>query len=144
MKRRFFNSVSLLMVLLVFSLPLSSLAQSARAGAQAVPNEIAAARAAAERDAVKDVGTGTSTFWFLGGFCLGPTFTIAAFFSKVPPSPTALAGKSPAYVAAYVDIYQKKVRNRKLIASGVGCGAAGLVTTGVYLLLTGSGYYFYY
>lgn len=144
MKRRFFKSVSLLMVLLVFSLPLSSLAQNAMAGARAASLEIAAAQAAAERDAVKNVGTGANTLWFLGGFCLGPTFIIAAFFSKATPSPMALAGKSPAYVAAYADTYQEKVRNRKLVASGVGCGTGGLVATGVYMLLVRSGYYFYY
>ena len=144
MKRRFFKSVSLLMVLLVFRLPLSSLAQNAIAGARAVPIEIAAARAAAERDAVKQVRAGGRTLWFLGGFCLGPVFVIAAFFSKAAPNPVALAGKSPAYVAAYVDTYEEKVRNRKLIASGTGCGAGGLIAAGVYLLLGGSGYYYYY
>ena len=122
MKLRFFKSASLLMAILMFSLPLSSLAQ------KEIGSEIAEAIVAAERDAAKETGT---TAWFLGGFCLGPAVMVAALFNRPNPPPMALAGKSPVYVAAYVDAYQQEARNRKLKASGVGF----LVSVGLYVLL---------
>ena len=122
MKLRFFKSASLLMAILMFSLPLSSLAQ------KEIGSEIAGAIVAAERDAAKEAGT---TIWFLGGLCLGPAVMVGALLSRPNPPPMALAGKSPAYVAAYVDAYQQKARSRKLKASGAGF----LVSVGLYVLL---------
>ena len=127
MKVRFFKSVSFLMAVLVFSLPFVTLAQDATE----IGGEIAAARAAAERDAVADISGTSQTLWFLFGALLGPLPTLLAVLERPSPDAMRMAGKSANYIAAYTDFYQKKVRNRKVTASGAGC----LVGALAYVLL---------
>ena len=122
MKLRFFKSTSLLMAILVFSLPFVSLAQNTTE----MDREIAAARAAAERDAVADVSGASLALWFVFGALLGPLPILVAAFEKPSPDAMRLAGKSAYYIAAYTDTYRTKIRRRKTASSFVGCLATVL------------------
>ena len=127
MKTTFFKSASLLMAILVFSLPFGSLAQNSAE----IGEEVAAARAAAERDAVADVSGVTQGLWFAFGVMLGGLPILLAALERPTPDPMRLAGKSPNYITAYTDFYRKAARTRKVTASGTGC----LVALGLYFLV---------
>ncbi len=115
MKIMFFRSVCLLMAILILGLPFASLAQDE------IGEEVAAARAAAERDAVADISGVSQGLWFAFGVLLGPLPILFAALDKPAPEPMRLAGKSPNYIAAYIDFYQKATRTRKVTATGSGC-----------------------
>ena len=117
MKVTFFKNASFLMAILVFSLPFLSFAQNATE----MDGELAAARAAAERDAVAEVSGLSQALWFASGVFLGPLPLLRAGTEKPSPDAMRLAGKSANYIAVYTDVYRKKIRNRKITASGAGC-----------------------
>ncbi len=109
---------SVLMVILICSLPFVSLAQNATEA-----EEIAAAEAAAERDAVADTQGTTRVIWFLSGFLFGP-----ASRSGVPtPNPVRFAGKSAIYITTYTEVYEKKVVSRQNSMKALGCITGALV-----------------
>ena len=122
MKVTFFKSTSLLMAILVFSLPFVSLAQNTTE----MDHEIAAARAAGERDAIAEVSGASQALWFVFGALLGPLPILVAALEKPTPDAMRLAGKSPYYIAAYTAVYRTKIRSRKGISSGAGCLASTL------------------
>ena len=91
--------LSLVMAILIFSMPFVALAQQ---------NLQAEAMIAAERDARNDVNTG---LWFLGG-CLGGVIGLVVAYAVEPSPPaTRLLGKSPEYVAFYTDAYTETAKN---------------------------------
>ena len=142
--------LALLMVVLLLSSPLATLAQQVSAEIQA------------KQDAKSDVN---KVAWFTAGFigcasgwmvlvlsdeienplrrplvCLGmmvPLLPIvyATSTSSAPPT-ERLLGKPPEYVDVYVDSYTKEVKRQQVISSASGC-AVGYVSTAIILLAHG-------
>lgn len=104
-----------LMVILVLSLPFVSLAQQNTIQQQAIAD--------AERDVSGDIN---SSIWFLGGCLAGiPVLIVANIYQPTPPS-SNLLGKSPEYVAYYIDTYHSKSKSIQSKNALAGCitGAA--------------------
>ena len=138
------------MIMLVFSMPFTTIAQQNVINAKAVID--------AKKDAAKDVN---EVLWFLAG-CVGGTSLAGATLMSVPmvgtstndeagcvgllaclfstgtgmsaifrsssPPPKRLLGRSPEYVNSYVDTYANSVKLRRIIphAAGFGTGCIGL------------------
>lgn len=101
--------ISLIMAVLMFSVPLMAMAQQA---------DMAAARASAERDAQTDVN---GTLWFLAG-CLGTWVGLVIAYVYAPSLPASrLLGKSPEYVAYYTDFYRAKAKSIQTGQAWTGC-----------------------
>jgi len=101
--------VSLVMAILMFSVPLVVMAQQ---------DDMASARAAAERDAQMDVNSG---LWFLAGCCLGATGLIISYVYTPSPPASRLMGKSPEYIAYYTDFYRAKSKSIQTGRAWTGC-----------------------
>ena len=113
--------LSLVMAILIFSMPFVALAQQ---------NLRAEAMIAAERDARNDVNTG---LWFLGG-CLGGVIGLVVAYAVEPSPPaTRLLGKSPEYVAFYTDAYTETAKNRQVNSAVGGC-VVNAIATAVYVV----------
>ena len=95
-----FQTLALLMAMLIFSMPLVTFAQQNSLQAEAI--------VAAQRDAQADVNIG---LWFLGGCCGNVIGVIIAYANEPAPPATRLLGKSPEYVAFYTDAYRKKAKS---------------------------------
>ena len=105
--------------MLVFSMPLVTLAQQASVQAEAV--------AAAEVDAEADTN---KSFWFIIG-CFGSLLGLIYANYDVPSAPASrLLGKSPEYVAFYSDAYVLKAKKLQ-----TGYAVRGCITQGVIGLL---------
>lgn len=148
--------LALLMVVLLLSSPLATLAQQNSAEIQA------------KQDAKSDVN---KFAWFTAGFigcasgwtmialmdrrgyivsdstldqslrCLTVTIPFlpmvsAIFVSSTPPT-ERLLGKSPEYVNVYVDSYAKEVKRQRIILSVGGCGVS-FISVPIILLATGA------
>ena len=116
--RSTFHIWVLFMAMLVFSMPLVSLAQQ-----NSVPAE---ATAAGEADAEATVN---KTLWFAAGLLMPVVGVIGGYVLGPSPPSSKLLGKSPEYVAFYTDAYQAKAKNLQgrsaLIGFGVGVGVTG-------------------
>lgn len=143
--------LTLLMVVLLFSSPLVTLAQQISAEDQA------------KQDAENDVN---KSAWFTAG-CIGcaagwtiiilgdetedplprllaglgtivPVLPIVYAASASPDPPAErLLGKSPEYLNVYVDSYVKEAKRQQVIFSAVGCGA-GSIAAPIILLAIGA------
>ena len=121
--------LSLVMAILIFSMPFVALAQQ---------NLQAEAMIAAERDARNDVNTG---LWFLAG-CLGGVIGMVVAYAVEPSPPaTRLLGKSPEYVAFYTDAYTETGKKRQANSALGGC-VVNAIATAVYIgvVLAAEGY----
>lgn len=89
--------------------------------AQVNQTDLSQARMQAEIDAKRDV---KAAVWFIIG-CAGSLIglLIAQVITPSPPQ-AALVGKSPEYVAAYTDVYVRKVKSIRTNYSLYGCGAS--------------------
>ena len=95
--------------------------------------------AAAENDAERDAD---GCLWFCGGFslalgggCLLGSLSLIPSYSYRPSPPlTRLAGKSPEYIAVYVDTYKERRRSDAASAAIVGC-TLGAATAGCLALV---------
>ena len=105
------------MALLVFSMPLVTLAQQASVQAEAV--------AAAEADAAADTN---KNLWFIIG-CFGSLLGLVYANYDVPSAPASrLLGKSPEYVAFYSDAYSLKAKELQTGYAIRGCITQGVIT----------------
>ena len=112
--RSTFHISVLFMAMLVFSMPLVTLAQQASVQVEAV--------AAAEADAEADV---QKPLWFAAG-CFFPVLGVVAGYAIAPSPPSSkFLGKSPEYVAFYTDAYQAKAKNIQGRNALIGCGLGG-------------------
>ena len=102
------NALVLLLVVLFVSLPSVVLAR------QPLPDVYLDA----ERDAKHDIRSGS---WFAFGFFCGGIGVLSAYLSSPSPDPMRLVGKSPAYVDAYVQIYESVAKKQRLKSSVLGC-----------------------
>ena len=106
-----------LVVVLVFSMPLLTLAQEN--AAEPALSDQAQAIQDAERDANVNVN---KPMWFAIG-CLLPVGVglLTPYFYQPSPPTAALLGKSPTYVAYYTDTYKQKTRNLQFTSAAGGC-----------------------
>ena len=117
-----FQILALLMAVLIFSMPFVTFAQQNSLRAEAI--------VAAQQDAQSDTNAG---LWFLGG-CLGGVIGVIIAYGVEPSPPaTRLLGKSPEYVAFYIDAYQEKAKKLQANSAWVGCLVNGLATA-VYVM----------
>ncbi len=119
-----FHISVLFMAVLVFSMPLLTLAQQPAVQAEAI--------IAAEQDANKDVN---KHFWFGAGCFLSglfflptpfgyivlPSGAIGTYFYQPAPPPDRLIGKSPEYITAYTSAYQLKRGSIQARWTSAGC-----------------------
>lgn len=86
-----------------------------------------------QMDAKREVN---ATIWWWGG-CLIGLYAIAGAY-LIQPSPPAgrLIGKSPEYVAAYMNCYSKRAQKIQTENAWRGC-ITGCITTGILTILTG-------
>ncbi len=118
------SSISILVVVLLFSMPLSI-------SAQETDSEIQQAREDAENDAEKYVSL---LSWGAAGFACS-CFGFAYAYASTPQIPAAsLIGKSPTYVAIYTDVYRQHAKRRRMQASVIGWGLSSAFGTVYYLL----------
>ena len=119
-----FHASILFMAMLVFSMPLASLAQQASVQAEAIT--------AAEADAEADI---QKSLWFAAG-CFLPVLGVVAGYVIAPSPPSSkFLGKSPEYVASYTDAYQAKAKNLQGRSALIGTGACvGTYITGCIVL----------
>lgn len=119
-----FKLFSLIMALLIFSMPLLVCAQQNPVVLQA--------RLAAQRDAEAVVnqlnwrlfGFGMA---FIGGGCLLGTLSVASAYTHRPTPPQGrLIGKSPEYILAYTDAYESKTRRLQVESAAIGCIAGSV------------------
>ena len=114
--RSTFHVSVLFMAMLVFSMPLVSLAQQTSVQAEAV--------AAAEADAEADTN---KSFWFIIG-CFGNLLGLVYANYDVPSAPASrLLGKSPEYVAFYSDAYVLKAKKLQTDYAVRGCITQSLI-----------------
>ena len=114
--RSTFHISVLFMAMLVFSMPLITLAQQVSVQAEAV--------AAAEADAETDTN---KNFWFIIG-CFGSLLGLIYANYDVPAAPASrLLGKSPEYVAFYSDAYVLKAKELQTGYAVRGCITQGLI-----------------
>ena len=100
-----------LMVVLMFTTPLLSLAQ------QKNPTVV---KAVTEGELNATARTNSST-WFILGFIGGPITVLVAASRKPPPPVDLLLGKPPGYVEAFTEAYETKIRNLRLRYATIGC-----------------------
>lgn len=135
-----FNSIpektfSLFLALTILAIPIL---------AQVDQTDLSQARMQAEIDAKRDAN---AVVYFIAG-CAGSLLglLIAQVVTASPPQ-TALIGKSPEYVAAYTDVYVKKVKSIRTKYSLYGCGASVVVWGAILLVIAASTeeelYYYY-
>ena len=126
---------SLIIVLaLIFGLPFVSTAQTE---VEVLKKIATAAKNDAEADANAD-----GCLWFcsgfslaLGGGCLLGALSLIPSYSYRPAPPlTRLAGKSPEYIAVYIDTYKERRRSVAASAAIVGC-TLGAATAGCLALV---------
>jgi len=105
------NTFSLFLALTILAIPLL---------AQVDETDLSQARMQAEIDAKRNANA--ALFFIIGcaGSCLG---LLVAQISTPSPPAVALVGKSPEYVAAYTDVYVRKVKSIRTNYSLYGCGA---------------------
>ena len=137
-----FHILAFFMIVITFSLPLTSLAQPSPAEVQAEADAIA--------DANKDVN---KTLWFGAGCllsglvyipspglfinCLFPPAGIAGTYFYRPSPPIArFVGKSPEYISVYTSTYKSKRGSIQASMASAGC-ATGCIATGGTLLVIG-------
>ena len=114
--RKTFHVSVLFMALLIFSMPLLTLAQQVSVEAEAV--------ATAEADAE---ATTNKNFWFVVG-CFGSLLGLIYANYDVPSPPASrLLGKSPEYVAFYSDTYTQKAQKLQTGYALRGCITQGLI-----------------
>lgn len=135
----------LLFVVLLVSLPSVVFAQpplsAVHSGemSQTAPTaeeEYAKAQRDAKRDADIHVSSGT---WFAFGLFCGGIGIITAAIRSSNADPAQLVGKSPVYVATYVNTYRSAARERKLKSSATGCATqSGIISLslGLFLAIT--------
>ena len=118
-----FHVLACLMAVLMFSMPLVTLAQ------RSVQAE---AMTAAERDAE---ARSNKMVWRLLG-CAGGLITVAAtyFYEPAPPA-GSLIGKSPEYVAFYTDAYTQKAKSIQFRSAIEGCVAGTCAVTVFYAVV---------
>ena len=127
----------ILVVALIFGLPFISVTAETAANSSQTELEVLRKIAAdAENDADKDANA-DGCLWFcsgfslaLGGGCLLGTLSLIPSYSYRPAPPlTRLAGKSPEYIAIYIDTYKEQRRSAAASAAIVGC-TLGAATAG--------------
>lgn len=130
------KAFSLFLALTILAIPLL---------AQVDQTDLSQARMQAEIDAKRDAG---AAVWFIVG-CAGSLLglLIAQLSSPSPPQ-AALIGKSPEYVAAYTDVYVRRIKSIRTAYSLYGCGAS-VVFWGTIILIAAAAadddpYYYYY
>lgn len=110
------------MAVLIFSIPCVSLAQQSTDADQAYID--------AKNDAQNPVP------WTLGAFltaaaggCIGGSVIVLSsqLHSPKPPS-HRLVGKSPEYIRAYIETYERDVKRKRLFGTSAGCISGSLVT----------------
>lgn len=103
--------------------------------AQVDQTDFSKARMQAEIDAKRDANP---VVYFIAG-CAGSLLglLIAQVLTPSPPQ-SALLGKSPEYVAAYTDVYIKKVKSIRTKYSLYGCGASVVLYGGLILIIAAS------
>ena len=105
-----FHALVFFMAVLIFSMPIVTLAQQNSVQSEAI--------AAAEVDAEVDTNT---TFWFVVG-CFGSLFGLLYANYNAPSAPASrLLGKSPEYVAFYSDAYTIKAKKLQTDQAVRGC-----------------------
>ena len=110
-----FRLFSLIMALLILSMPCVTLAQQTSDGAQAVVD--------AKTDAKEPFGWLAGSFLMASGCgLLGGGIAVLASQAMTPSPPThRLMGKSAEYVSFYTDTYQSEVKRKRLIYTSAGC-----------------------
>ena len=125
--RSTFHFFALVMTVLIFSMPIVTLAQQTSVDTDAV--------AAAEADAEADVN---KLLWFAAG-CVAPGLgTIASYVVEPTPPAGRLMGKSPEYVASYTDAYKAKSKNLQTRTALMGCAVGCGVSAVGYVFLVGT------
>ena len=116
----FRKTLSFVMMLLIFNMPLLTFSQQTDDAVQAIA------------DAQRDAKLADTQIWALVGCTLMLTGILVAYL--VPPTvPTMnLLGKSPEYVAYYTSTYQEKVKNERTKQASLGCLGTGVVWTAFY------------
>ena len=115
--KKSFKIYALSVVLLMFSMPIVTLAQI---------DFHMEARVAAERDAEADTSQllwigGTFCLAAVGGCLLGSVGLLGALIYDPPVPSYRLLGKSPEYVMFYTQAYKEKVENLQVRSSFLGC-----------------------
>lgn len=119
------KGISLCLAVMIFSLPLLAQVTEARTAEQR--QAIAEAEKQAEIDADK-------WLWFALGFVGNLVTVLIVYVVSFKPPQSALLGKSPEYVAAYTDAYERKLRSIRSNYALYGCCAGSAVAVLAYLL----------
>lgn len=119
-----FHVLAFVMTVLIFGMPLVTIAQQGTVQAEAVAD--------AEADAEADVN---KTLWLAAGCLLTGAGVIGAYFIEPTPPAAKLMGKSPEYVAFYTDAYKAKSKNLQGRSALIGCAVGGCTYLGVYVLV---------
>lgn len=126
-----FNSIprktfSLFLALTILAIPLL---------AQVDQTNLSQARMQAEIDAKRNAN---AAVYFIAG-CAGSLLGLLIAQVVTPSPPQAiLIGKSPEYIAAYTDVYVKKIKSIRTKYSLYGCGASVVVYGALILILAAS------
>lgn len=105
----FRKTLSLVMALSLFAMPVYTFAQQTSDAAQAIMD--------AERDADQ-----ANTFVWIGVGILCGIFGIPiAYLAEPSVNPMKLVGKSPEYVVYYTNTYKQKVKKEQTLAATGGC-----------------------
>ena len=117
--------ISVVMALLVFSMPCVTLAQ---------PSEAQQAAIDARNDAKHNVDRFA---WGAYGFSCGIIAIPHALIGKPEIPYDRVIGKSPQYVNTYTIVYRQHAKRRRIQAAAIGCGILSAVTTiGSYAVYT--------
>lgn len=103
------KTFSFIMALLLFTMPLLTLAQQTDDAAQAIA------------DATRDAKLADTQIWGAAGCFLGVTGMLIAYAVTPTVPPEKLLGKTPEYVAYYTSTYQKLVKKDRTTRATVGC-----------------------
>ena len=129
--------ILLLMVGLTFGLPFIAAADASQAELEVLKRIANAAKHDANTDADED-----ACLWFcsgfslaLGGGCLLGALSLIPSYSYRPSPPLSrLVGKSPEYIAVYIDTYKERRKSTAASAAIVGC-TLGAATAGCLALV---------
>ena len=128
-----FHVFTLLIVSLIFSMPLLTLAQENPI--EPAQSEQVQAIQDAERDAEAHINKG---MWFGIGCIFPGVGLLAPYFYQPPPPTSALLGKSPEYIAYYTDTYKRKTQNLQFTSA---LGGQATFCVGYCVLGVASGFF---
>lgn len=115
-----FHVLTLVIVSLIFSMPLLTLAQENPI--EPAQSEQVQAIQDAERDAEAHISKG---MWFGIGCIFPGVGLLAPYFYQPAPPTSVLLGKSPEYIAYYTDTYKRKTQNLQFTSALGGCVTSG-------------------